>query len=100
MPVKTELVGVWSKGSGLVMTQKFIWERRGNLDGLELTCATEKEQTIRFAMDYMCHKTVLSLYKQDPPWVYLEEGDQSEVNAVGGYTHRVWEELTAELNVT
>ncbi len=39
MPVKINPVGVWSKGSGMVMTQEFLWERRGDLEGLTLKCA-------------------------------------------------------------
>ncbi len=36
-----QIVGVWNKDTGLIWTKAGIWERRENLHGIELHCATE-----------------------------------------------------------
>ncbi len=40
-PVKSNFVGVFSPASGLIFTKKIIWDRRKDLDGYLIHCATE-----------------------------------------------------------
>ena len=38
--ITIQTIGIWSNTSGLTMTTESFWERRKNLDGIELTGAT------------------------------------------------------------
>ena len=78
IPLVTNAIGTWSAANGVKVSEPNIWERRSNLRGSSLRCAT---------VTY-------------PVLSKLTFGDDKQITGATGYYWEIFELLRAELNFT
>ena len=77
-PTVTNAIGTWTAADGLQVSEPNIWERRSNLRGSTLRCATVKY----------------------PVLSNLTYGDDKRITSASGYYWEIFELLRAEMNFT